>query len=104
MRLLLWPLGAPWMTCLLRSGDLVADSLLELLAVIGVLERAGLLVLRLLADLCRKSNVKKIQKVVYRAQGISSVKGSVCCVLRFAFPRFSPPLPPGVLISKQHTH
>ena len=40
----------PWITCLLRSGDLLADGLLELLAVVGLLELA-LLVLLLLAHL-----------------------------------------------------
>ena len=34
--------------------------------------------------------------VDYRAQVISWVKGSVCFVLKFALPPFSPPLPSGV--------
>ena len=38
---------------------------------------------------------------LYRAQVISWVKVSVCFVLKFAFPSFSPPLPSGVQISKQ---
>ena len=34
----------------------------------------------------------------------SDVKHSVCFVLKFALPPFSPPLPSGVQISKQNTH
>ena len=41
---------------------------------------------------------------LYRAQGISWVKGSVCFVLKFELPTFSPPLPSGVQISKQIMH
>ena len=32
------------------------------------------------------------------------MKGSVCFVLIFALPQFSPPLPSGVQISKQNMH
>ena len=39
-----------------------------------------------------------------RGQSISWVKGSVCFVLKFAFPPFSPTLPSGVQISKQNMH
>ena len=39
-----------------------------------------------------------------RSHGISLVKGSVCFVLKFALPPFSPPLPSGVRISKQNIY
>ena len=39
---------------------------------------------------------------MYRAEGISWVKGSVSFVLKFALPPFSPPLPSGVQIRKQN--
>ena len=42
--------------------------------------------------------------VQYRAEGISWVKGSVCFVLKFALPPFSPPPLSGVQISKQNMH
>ena len=41
---------------------------------------------------------------MHRAQGNLWVKGSVCFVLIFALPHFSPPLPSGVQISKQNRH
>ena len=41
---------------------------------------------------------------LYRAEGISWVKGSVCFVLKFAFPPFSPPLTSGVQISRHNIH
>ena len=46
------------------------------------------------------TNTSKEMKIndclMYRAVGISWVKGSVCFVLKFALPPFSPPLPSGV--------
>ena len=45
-----------------------------------------------------------VVNALYRAQGISWVKGSVCLVLKFALPPFPPPLPSRVQIAKQNTH
>ena len=47
-------------------------------------------------------NLADILLYVQRS-GISWVKGSVCFVLKFAFPPFPPPLPSVVQISKQDT-
>ena len=51
-----------------------------------------------------KSEWMFLTHIDYTVAGYSGTNGSVCFVLKFALPHFSPPLPSGVQISKQNTH
>ena len=60
------------------------------------------LALRLEQSILKAENRQGTFTSLYRAQGISWVKGSVWFVLKFAVPPFSPPRPlSGVQFSKQ---
>ena len=52
----------------------------------------------------RAREFELFSRSMYRGLGIYDVKGSVCFVLKFALPPFSPPLPSVVEISKQNRH
>ena len=60
---------------------------------------------------CHGGRMSRFGLVNYTGAGIISkhlgyygMKGSVCFVLKFALPPFSPPLPSGVQIAKQNKH
>ena len=48
-------------------------------------------------------NHAKLQIAKYRSEVKPLVKGSVCFILKFALPAFSPPIPSEVEVSKQNT-